>query len=79
MEVQAGLKGPNRPDITCKFLRDSPRQWYARMHLGLKNELYINSCAYEFCLYIKHPLDCNILISLYTDGLLISGNNLFEM
>ena len=82
MEVPAGMRDPNRPNLVCKLLKalyglkQAPRQWYAKIHKFLVDELGFKSCSYEPCLYIKHEGNSIMFIALYVDDLLIAGNDL---
>ena len=81
MEVPAGFKDPNRPNLVCKLqkalygLKQAPRQWYAKINSFLVDNLQFTSSPYEPCLYFKHSDDCITLIVLYVDDLLIAGND----
>lgn len=81
MEVPAGFRDPNRPNLVCKLqkaiygLKQASRQWYAKINSFLVDSLKFTNSAYEPCLYIKHDGNSIILIVLYVDDLLIAGND----
>ena len=85
MEVPAGFRDPNRPNLVCKLLKalyglkQAPRQWYAKINTFLCDELKFTSCPYEPCLYYKHDERSMMLIALYVDDLLIAGNDLVAL
>ncbi len=81
MRIPEGLSSPDNAGKVCKLrkslygLKQSPRQWYAKMHEFLVNELQFVSSPNDPCLYTQHK-DSNILIiALYVDDLLIAGNS----
>ena len=59
MDVPAGLKDPQRPNLVCKLkkaiygLKQAPRQCYGKINSFVVSELYFTNCASEPCLYIK--------------------------
>ena len=86
MEVPAGFRDPNRPNLVCRLLKalyglkQAPRQWYAKIHRFLTNVLnFISSSAYEPCLYVFYDGHLLLIIILYVDDLLIAGNSRKEI
>ena len=85
MEVPAGFRDPNRPNLVCKLLKalyglkQAPRQWYAKLHNFLVDVLGFQSCPYEPCLYVKHYGSSLLLIAVYVDDLLIASNDISSM
>lgn len=81
MEVPAGFRDPNHPNLVCKLqkalygLKQAPRQWNAKINSFLVDNLQFTSSPYEPCLYFKHSDDCTTLIVLYVDDLLIARND----
>ena len=59
-------------------LKQSPRQWYAKMHMFLQG-LTFRSSQNDPCLYTRHSETGITIIALYVDDLLIAGNNLSEI
>ena len=81
MSVPEGLNSESSRNKVCKLrkslygLKQSPRQWHAKKHHFLVDELKFESSLNEPCLYVRHK-DSNVLvIALYVDDLLISGNS----
>ena len=85
MEVPAGFRDPNRPNLVCRLLKalyglkQAPRQWYAKIHRFLTGILKFISSAYEPCLYIFSTGHILLIIVLYVDDLLIAGNDRKEI
>ena len=71
MEVPAGFRNPNRPNLACRLLKavyglkQAPRQWYAKIHLFLTKVLNFISSAYEPCLYVFYNDHLLLIIILY--------------
>ena len=55
-------------------LKQSPRQWYAKIHNFLVEELNFERRTNYPCLYVRHEVFNALIIALYVDDLLISGN-----
>ncbi len=81
MTVPDGFKNPSNSNQVCKLqkslygLKQSPRQWYAKMHSYLVEELGFQSSKNDPCLYVNHDSASLLLIGLYVDDLLIAGSN----
>ncbi len=71
--------------MVCKLqkslygLKQSPRQWYAKMRSYLVSDLQFRSSKNDPCLYIRHKDMSLLLIGLYIDDLLIAGSNRSEI
>ena len=79
MAVPEGLRTSNSENKVCKLLRSiyglkqSPRQWYSKMHEFLLS-LKFTSSRNDPCLYIRHLSSGILIIALYVDDLLIAGS-----
>ncbi len=80
MAVPEGLKSKTTSGKLCKLrkslygLKQSTRQWYAKMHQFLVNELEFKSSPNDPCLYTRHKSSSILLIALYVDDILIAGS-----
>jgi len=80
MAVPEGLQSESTSGKVCKLLKSlyglkqSPRQWYAKMHSFLVNRLEFRSSPNDPCLYTRHSGSSILLIALYVDDLLIAGS-----
>ncbi len=78
--IPEGLKSDKTSGKVCKLrkslygLKQSPRQWYAKLHEFLVNNLEFKSSPNEPCLYTRHKSSSIIVIALYVDDLLIAGS-----
>lgn len=85
MEVPAGFRDTNRPNLVCKLhkalygLKQAPRQWFAKINSFLLEKLHFTSSSYEPCLYFKHSARGIFRIVLYVDDLLIASDNRTEL
>ena len=85
MSIAQGFRNPENSSKVCKLqkslygLKQSPRQWYAKMHSYLVSELGFRSSKNDPCLYVKHKNTSLLLIGLYVDDLLIAGSNKNEI
>ena len=55
-------------------LKQAPRAWYSRIDDHLLSLGFIKSLS-EVTLYIKHKSNDILIVSLYVDDLLVTGNN----
>ena len=55
-------------------LKQAPRAWYSRIDAHLLTLGFQKSWS-EFTLYIKKIKEDNLIVSLYVDDLLVTGNN----
>ncbi len=84
MAVPEGLKTDATSNKVCKLLKSlyglkqSPRQWYFKMHEFLTKVGYTSS-PNDPCLYIRHLSSGILLIALYVDDLLIAGSSSTEV
>lgn len=84
MAVPEGLRSKWTENKVCKLqksiygLKQSPRQWYAKMHEFLLN-LKFASSRNDPCLYVRHLSSKILIIALYVDDLLIAGNSMLEI
>ena len=84
MSVPEGLKTNNNSNKVCKLLKSlyglkqSPRQWYFKMHEFLL-KIGFSSSPNDPCPYIRHLSSGITLISLYVDDLLIAGTSAAEV
>ena len=85
MAVPEGLSSDLTKSKVCKLrkslygLKQSPRQWYAKIHHFLVEELNFQSSSNDPCLYVRHKASNILIIALYVDDLLISGNSKSEI
>ena len=81
MSFPEGLSSESTRNEVCKLrkslygLMQSPRQWYAKIHHFLLEELKFESSTNNSCLYVRHEASNVLIIALYVDDLLISGNS----
>ena len=79
MAVPEGLQTINSENKVCKLLRSiyglkqSPRQWYSKMHEFLFSLKFVSS-QNDPCLYIRHFSSGILIIALYVGDLLIAGS-----
>ena len=84
MAVPEELKICTTKNKVCKLqkslcgLKQSPRQWYFKMHEFL-TQIGFNSSLNDPCLYIRHLSSGIVLIALYVDDLLIAGSSPVEV
>ena len=85
MPVPEGLKEASNRNKACKLskslygLKLSPRQWYAKMHDFLIQQLGFTSSFNDPCLYTRHNASTIMLIALYVDDLLIAGSAKYKI
>ena len=81
MSVSEGLSSKSTRNKVCKLrkslygLKQSPRQWYAKIHNFLVEELNFRSNSNDPCLYVRHEAPHFLIIALNADDLLISGHS----
>ena len=81
MSVTEGLSSKSTRNKLFKLrkslygLKQSPRQWYAKIHNFLVEELNFKSSSNGPCLYVRHEACHVLIIALYVDDLLISGKS----
>ncbi len=81
MSVPEGLSSESTSNKVCKLrkslygLKQSPRQWYAKIHEFLVRDLEFRSSSNDPCLYTRHKESNILIIALYVDDLLIAGNS----
>ncbi len=79
--IPEGFKNSSNSNKVCKLqkslygLKQSPRQWYAKRHSYLVDELGFHSSRNDPCLYVNQKSTYLWLIGLYVDDLLIAGSN----
>ncbi|XP_020263962.1 uncharacterized protein LOC109839911 [Asparagus officinalis] len=56
-------------------LKQAPRAWYSRIDVHLLSLGFVKSLS-EATLYVKHKDDDILIVSLYVDDLLVTGNNI---
>lgn len=84
MAVPEGLRESSNSNKVCKLLRSiyglkqSPRQWYSKMHEFLLSLNFVSS-RNDPCLYVRHLGSGILIIALYVDDLLIAGNSKSEI
>lgn len=81
VEQPAGFVRKGEEDKVYKLkkalygLKQSPRAWYGRI-----NNYFLNAgferCSFEHTLYTKNAKDGFMMVSLYVDDLIFTGNNL---
>ena len=81
MEIPQGLTSSKTEAMVYKLLKSlyglkqSPRQWYAKIHDYFGKGLEFKTSPNDPCLYTNHTSCTMILIALYVDNLLIVGNS----
>ena len=85
MSIPEGLNSDSNKNEVCKLrkslygLKQSPRQWYAKIHDFLVTKLSFKSSQNDPCLYVRHTGPNTLIIALYVDDLLIAGNSKSEI
>lgn len=85
MQIPEGLRTKDNDGMVCKLekslygLKQSPRQWYAKIHAYLVNELKFKASENDPCLYVRKSESSILIIALYVDDLLIVGSNKSEI
>ena len=80
MMIPEGLRTPENEDMVCKLqkslygLKQSPRQWYAKIDDFLVGTLKFVASMNDPCLYVRKSESTILIIALYVDDLLIVGN-----
>ena len=80
MMIPEGLRTPDNEDMVCKLqkslygLKQSPRQWYAKIDDFLVGTLKFVASMNDPCLYVRKSESTILIIALYVDDLLIVGN-----
>ncbi len=80
MAVPEGLEAGSTSGKVCHLLKSlyslkqSPRQWYAKMHNYLIDMLGFKSSPNDPCLHTRHNGSSILLIALYGDDLLMAGS-----
>ncbi|KAH9751634.1 retrovirus-related pol polyprotein from transposon RE2 [Citrus sinensis] len=80
MEQPPGFTDQNLPDHVCLLhkslygLKQAPRAWFECLSLALL-ELGFTSCKADPSLFIFHANDILILLLVYVDDVIITGNN----
>ena len=78
MEQPHGYKKGDPRDVVCLLnksiygLKQSPRQWYAKIDSFLCGTLKMEHNAADDCLYVRKTGNSILLIALYVDDLLIA-------
>ncbi len=60
-------------------LKQVPRQWYAKLHNVLVEELEDTSSASDPCIYVLHESSSILIIVVYVEDLLIAGSSKYEI
>jgi hypothetical protein len=55
-------------------LKQAPRAWYSRLEDYFAGEVF-DKCSYEHTLFIKKEGGSFLVVSLYVDDLIFTGNN----
>ncbi len=85
MSIPEGLVTNATQNKVCKLrkslygLKQSPRQWYAKIHEFFVRDLKFESSSNDPCLYTRHKSSTLLFIALYVDDLLIAGNSNHEI
>lgn len=81
MEIPEGLRTSKNSGMVCKLrkslygLKQSPRQWYAKIHQYLTKDLRLCCSINDPCLYVRKTSSGILIVCLYVDDLLIVGNS----
>ena len=59
-------------------LKQANMQWYSRLSSFLVSQGY-KQCAYDHSLFIKHGFNTIVVLLIYVDGIVLSGNDLSEI
>ncbi|XP_078160139.1 uncharacterized protein LOC144555617 [Carex rostrata] len=80
MTLPPGHKNISNPSMVCKLkkaiygLKQSPRAWYAKLSFSLLKNNFIKSTA-DSSLFVKQSQNYIIIILVYVDDIIITGNN----
>ena len=80
MEQPGGYVNDKHPDSVCKLvkslygLKQAPRAWYEKLKSALKQWGFVNSKA-DTSLFIFRKNGCVLLLLVYVDDILLTGNN----
>jgi Reverse transcriptase (RNA-dependent DNA polymerase) len=75
-----GQKNVSNSSLLCKLkntiygLKQSPRTWYAKSSLSLLKINFVKSSVYS-SIFFKHSQNFIIIILIYVDDIIITGNN----
>lgn len=81
MEQPEGFRIESLPDNLCKLqeafhgLKQTPKQWYAKINFYLCEDLNFERCSYDPCLYVKRANSESMLITIYVEDLLIAASS----
>ena len=81
MSIPEGLITDSTKNKVCKLrkslygLKQSSRQWYAKIHKFSVHNLGFKSSSHDSCLYTRHKDSKTLIVALYVDDLLIAGNS----
>ena len=85
ISVPEGLNSDSNKNKACKLrkslygLKQSPRQWYAKIHDFLVTKLSFKSSQNDPCFCVRHTGSGTLIIALNVDDLLIAGNSKSEI
>jgi Reverse transcriptase (RNA-dependent DNA polymerase) len=80
MTLPSGHKNESNPSQVCKLkktiygLKQSPRAWYVKLSFSLLKINFFKSTA-DSSMFIKHLQNTTIIILVYVDNIIITGNN----
>jgi Reverse transcriptase (RNA-dependent DNA polymerase) len=80
MTLPPGYKNVSNSSLVCELkktiygLKKSPREWYAKLSLSLLKINFVKSSA-DFSMFVKHSQNFTIIILIYVDDIIITGNN----
>jgi Reverse transcriptase (RNA-dependent DNA polymerase) len=80
MTLPPGHKNTSNPSLVCRLkktiygLKQSPRAWYANLSFSLLKNNFIKSTA-DSSMFIKHSQNTTIIVLVYVDDIIITGND----
>lgn len=84
MKLPHGHPSSGNPNLACKLhksiygLKQSPRAWHAKLSCALETLGFVRSSA-DSSLYVRLKNDDKLMVLIYVDDLIITGNNVVSV